>query len=150
MTLHRLKCHILMPLVYLPEYFNLCMLLSRYMRIRYNKVLKIFATLLFLLEFLSPIMLASASTLERDTLHPQLIRADHAHNFVYSIFREDSPESEENKEDHKGSVVLLDFSISSLRVTTIKSSDCLHQYFLTSHRYTIQPPLFKLNCIFII
>jgi hypothetical protein len=120
------------------------------MRIRYNKVLKIFAILLFLLEFLSPVMLVGAKAPDGDTLHPHLVSGDHARNFVYSIFREDSAESEENKEDQKGSIVLFDFSVASCLISSAESSSSLHQLFLTTHRDASAPPLFKLNCTFII
>lgn len=120
------------------------------MLMRYNKALKLFAILLFLVEFLSPAMMANAKAPTGDSIHSQIVSGDHAKNFLYSVFREDSVESEKNKEDAKGSIVLFDFLSASILVCHAKNSDSLHQHFLTTHRYTAEPPLFKLNCTFIV
>ncbi len=121
------------------------------MALRYSRILKLFAILLFLLEFLAPAAMAANQAEPCDKSATHLVDGDHGQNFIYSLFREELTENEESKEDQKNPIVLFDLNIVSSFFQVNDLLPSRYQSFLISAiKFDTEPPLFKLHCIYLI
>ena len=124
---------------------------QRVMRLRTNQVLKIFALLLFSLEFLAPAFLVDIADATGSQDIVQITDGAHHQNILYSIFAEEITESEEGREDHKEIIHFtgINFTFASLQLLGTKP--CSNKYSsIISEQFETQPAIFKLNCNFLI
>jgi hypothetical protein len=117
------------------------------MKIRFNNILKLFATLLFLLEFLSPALAISVkhNDLTNDQMHEKQMP-----NFWLTIYNEELTEGEENRENEKSQVILLDCVTVLLSLNNTHNTHAGSYATRVSLQYPHQPPLFLLHCIYLI
>jgi hypothetical protein len=118
------------------------------MRLRTNKFLKFFVTLLFLVEFLSPAFLTgSTSSLSKLTTTHQLSTLTHP-GFQLTLFSEQLNEGEEERENYK-SAPLGSYLYSGLAYSTPKYTHQSHPLSAgSSQNLHSRPALFKLHCVF--
>lgn len=121
------------------------------MPLRTNQVLKIFALLLFSLEFLAPAILVDVTSQEGGHDNVQLIDGNHRQNILYSIFAEEITENEEGREDHKEAIHFtgVNFASAFLQLLGNKPVQSNHSSIL-SKQFETHPAIFKLNCNFLI
>ncbi len=124
---------------------------QRVMRLRTNQVLKIFALLLFSLEFVSPAFLVDFSEQSGRPDKVQLLDGTHHQNILYSIFSEEITESEEGREGQKDSVAFTLFGFGSTLLQLVGGKSACNKYTpLALQQFDTHPALFKLNCSFLI
>jgi hypothetical protein len=123
----------------------------RVMRLRTNQVLKIFALLLFSLEFLAPAFLVDITvpTVSQDKV--QITDGGYHQNILYSILTEEVTENEEGREDHREVILFtdIDFVCASLQLLGTKPASNKYSSII-SEQFDTQPAIFKLNCNFLI
>lgn len=116
------------------------------MHLRHNRTLKLFVLILFLLEFLSPVMLASAQKNNSDPFQTHFSTLESS-NVLLALLQEDLTETEENKEDQKEQFALIDFLKPSF--WSVECNDhSLRQRFLISTRFTEAPERFLMFCTY--
>ena len=125
--------------------------LIRVMRLRTNQVLKIFALLLFSLEFLAPALLVDIADPSGSRDKVQIIDGARHQNILYSILAEEVTENEEGRENHKEVILFTDvnFTFASLQLLGTKPASNKYSSII-SEQFKTQPALFKLNCNFLI
>jgi hypothetical protein len=123
----------------------------RAMQLRTNQVLKIFALLLFSMEFLAPTFLVDTFVPAGSPDLVHITDGTHQQNILYSILTEEVKGSEEGREGHKEVLQLTDinFACGSLQLRSTKPSSNKYSSII-SERFDTQPALFKLNCNFLI
>ena len=118
------------------------------MQLRSNIALKLFALILFTLEFLAPAMITGlADTSQNKTL---FVNASQFCNPLFSLFIEEVYDNEEGKEfdrDHSSHN-----NLSSSRINQyLFQSELIAQGFTHSLlQFNTHPPLFRLHCILLI
>jgi hypothetical protein len=124
---------------------------QRVMRLRTNQVLKIFALLLFSLEFLSPAFLVDFSNPDSRHDKVQLVDGNHCQNILYSIFAEEITENEEGREDHRETIHFSEINFASALLQLLGSKPVQRNYSsILSKQFETHPAIFKLNCNFLI
>jgi hypothetical protein len=121
------------------------------MRLRTNQVLKIFALLLFSLEFLAPAFLVDIADTKGSQDIAQITDGAHHQNVLYSIFAEEITENEEGRENHKEVILFTDvnFTFASLQLLGTKPAGNKYSSII-SEQFETHPAIFKLNCNFLI
>lgn len=121
------------------------------MRLRTNQVLKIFALLLFSLEFLAPAFLVDIADTTGSQDKVQLTDGARHHNIFYSILTEEVTENEEGREDHKEVILFIDVNFTFASLQLLGSKPTSNKFSsIISEQFDTQPALFKLNCNFLI
>lgn len=118
------------------------------MQLRSNIALKLFALILFTLEFLAPAMVTGlADTLQDKTL---FVNASKFRNPLFSLFIEELYDNEEGKEfdrDHSSqnnlSARISQYLFQSELITPAAFTHSLLQF-------NTRPPLFRLHCLLLI
>jgi hypothetical protein len=118
------------------------------MRLRTNKFLRFFVTVLFLVEFLSPAFLTgSTSSLSELTTAHQLSPLTHP-GFQLTLFSEQLNESEEERENYKSASIVA-YLYSGLAYSTPKYTGQPDPFSDgSSLNLHSRPALFKLHCVF--
>ena len=121
------------------------------MRLRTNQVLKIFALLLFSLEFLAPAFLVDIADTTGSQDIVQITDGARHQNILYSIFAEEITENEEGREDHKEVVHFagINFACASLQLLGTKPGRNKYSSII-SEQFETHPAIYKLNCNFLI
>jgi hypothetical protein len=121
------------------------------MRLRTNQVLKIFALLLFSLEFVAPAILVDFSSPDARHGKVQLVDGNHYQNILYSIFAEEITENEEGREDHKEPIHFSGINFASAFLQRLGTKPVQRNYSsILSKQFETHPAIFKLNCNFLI
>lgn len=115
------------------------------MQLRNSKVLKFFALILFLLEFLSPAMLANVKKNDGDPYKTHFSTQESS-NILLALLHENLTETEENKEDQKDQVALSDILVSVLFTIEPQKQSSLRQRFLVTINLTKALQRYSLFC----
>lgn len=123
----------------------------RIMRLRTNKVLKLFALLLFSWQFMASAIIIDLGNSGSNQDKVQLIDDTNHQNILYTLFTEEVTETEEGREGQKEIIIFndFDFAYAFLQLLATEPAACKLSS-LISERFDTQPSLFKLNCTFLI
>lgn len=119
------------------------------MPLRTNKVLKLFALVLFTLQFLAPAILVDIADNEGRQDKFQLVAHTHQQNILYSIFVEELTENEEGRESQKDLTLFSETYYYFTFCGLLCAASCKYVSQI-SEQFDTQPALFKLNCTFLI
>jgi hypothetical protein len=118
------------------------------MQLRSNIALKLFALILFTIEFLAPSLVTGlADTSQNKT---QFVNVSQFHNPLFSLFIEELYDNEEGKEfdrDHSSNNNLYSSQTSQY---LFKSEFITHGFTHSLLQFDTRPPLFRLHCILLI
>ena len=117
---------------------------------RFNIGLKVFALILFALEFLAPAFLAEYTPYENSPKKTQIANSNTYHNPLFSVFFEELCENEESKEFARSNSIQSPFILqnyshlfeSDLTISIASSASLLQcsrhpPFFLLHHRFLI-------------
>jgi hypothetical protein len=119
----------------------------RSMPLRYNRILKLFAIILFLTELLAPsVLLASPEGNAESTSANQKVSEPHASiDFIYLLFEEPNNENKEGKEEVVLPVIVTEVFSSLQKFYTVRQAPLL-----PFEQFDIGPALFTLHRVLLI
>lgn len=113
--------------------------------------MKIFALLLFSLEFLAPAFLVDIAYTTGSQDIVQITDGARHQNILYSILSEEVTENEEGRENHKEVVLFTDLNFTFASLQLLGTKPTSNKYLsIISVQFDTQPAIFKLNCNFLI